>query len=178
MTESLEPKSSPPQTLFLKFMGPKTFLAFKHGHSFLFLFIFLVNSFADRLFLKYERFEALAGSDSQISFDPFLFNWKTLNEAVLILNLAAVLGILVSFGVKQTYPKFWLFFAFVFLINLIYPSGMWMVDLPGFHFVPVSIIVINGYGLFTLVFLRTQGTLVKPANPNEGAEENGRDRAD
>lgn len=124
----------------------------------------------------YVRYKALAGADSELGFDPFTLNWKTANEAALTLNLAAAAGIITSFWVKDIYPKFWPFFALVFAVNVLYPSGVLMAYMTGFHFIPLCIMLINSYGLFALVFLRKKWDLMEPLDAGMGAEKNDRDR--
>jgi hypothetical protein len=150
----------------------KRFLIVKHGHSFLFLFLFLVNLSIRRLFLMYVHYEALAGADSEVGFDPFTLNWKMANAAVLSLNLAAAAGILASFWMTDIYPRFWPFFSLVFALNVFYPSGVMMAYMTGFHFILLSIMLINSYGFFSLLFLRKKWGLVQPVNPDIGAENN------
>lgn len=140
----------------------------KHLHSLVLLFIFLVNSLADRLFLKYVHFQDLAGAESGLGFDFFEFNWNQVNHVLLVFNLIAVTGILCSFAVKQVYWKFWPFFVPIFCANLFYPSGMWLLHLPRFHFVPVSIILMNGYGLLMLLFLRKKKSGAQTVDPPPG----------
>jgi hypothetical protein len=131
-----------------------------------------MNFFIRRLFLMYVHFKALSGADSEVGFDPFTLNWKMANEAALSMNIIAVAGILASFWRKDIYPKFWSFFAFVFALNVLYPSGVLMVYMTGFHFMLLSIMLINSYGLFALIFLRKQWGLVPPVDPDSGAQNN------
>ncbi len=131
-----------------------------------------MNLFIRRLFLMYVHYEALAGDDSEVGFDPFTLNWKMANGAALWLNVAAVAGVIASFWVKDLYPRFWPFFAFVFALNVFYPSGVMMAYMTGFHFILLSIMLINGYGLFTLVFLRKRWGLTGPEDAGVGAEKN------
>jgi hypothetical protein len=91
----------------------------------------------------YVHYEALAGADSEVGFDPFTLNWKLANEAALSLNIVAVAGILASFWRKDIYSKFWPFFALVFALNVLYPSGFMMAYMTGFHFILFSIMLIN-----------------------------------
>ena len=153
-------------------MDEKRFLIVKHGHSFLFLLLFSMNLFIRRLFLMYVHYEALAGADSEVGFDPFTLNWKLANEAALSLNIVAVAGILASFWRKDIYPKFWPFFALVFALSVLYSSGFMMAYMTGFHFILLSIMLINSYGLFALVFLRKKWDSIDPVDSGMGAEKN------
>jgi hypothetical protein len=143
-------------------MGDRTLFSAKNCHSLAFLFLLFLDLKGEGLFFKYMQFKAMAGAESELDFDPFTFNWKLVNVIFLALNGAGMAAVLAGFFLKDFYRLFRLPGAFLFFLNVLYPSAVVMLFGTGFHFIPFSVMLLNGYGFLALGFFKNKWGLIQP----------------